>query len=173
MENLIQIFFDPSVNNTGWCITSQAVILASGVIRTKAEKVQDRLKELGGGVNMLLSDEHLGGAVPATVLAVVEIPAKFSYHRSSGRGGKALNSASIQKLNMAAGTIMTVLGVRGCKVDTIEAHVWKGSRGKKLDQAIACNLVGRRVGPDEADAIMLAQWWHRGALRAAPIRRGA
>lgn len=154
----MKIYIDPSINNTGYAIADGERIIASGVIRTKAEGDADRLFELAGVLERIIQIGTIG-------LGVVEIPGSFSYARSTGKwSGKGVNQDALRKLNMAIGAIILTLKNFGITVETIEAHKWKGQRKKELDQTIAQHYVGRKVGPDEADAVMLAVWHNHGKL---------
>ena len=157
----MNIYIDPSINNTGYAIADHEKIVDSGVIRTKAEGDIERLLELSRGLQEVLGNKELG----IIRLAVVEVPGSFSYGRSTGKwSGKGVNQSALHKLNMAIGAIALTLKMWGVEVETVEAHKWKAGRKKKLDTAIAQHYAGRKVGPDEGDAIMLAVWHNHGEI---------
>lgn len=149
---------DPSINNTGWAIYRSGGLFLSGVVKTQGETVVEKLQSLYHQVR----NEALCHDIKK---AIIEIPGSFSYARSTGRYGKALNQSAIGKLNMAIGVIMLACAEWKVEVDTVEAHVWKTRRSKKLDTSIARSLTGKKVLADEADAILLGMWYQQRVSR--------
>ena len=142
---------DPSINNTGWAVVDSGQIKDVGVIKVKGSDVK-RIYDLGEAITRLLMLNEID-------VAVVEIPEAFSYNRStSAWTGKGLNQKSLQKLNWAIGAITYALRRWDVEVILISATKWKGRRTKKLDKAVAEQVVGRSLSADEADAVLLALW---------------
>lgn len=147
--NIIAI--DPSINNTGYCVMNENGYVASGVIRTD-RKVTD-----GEKLYSIVENLRIVIGIEKVDIAYLETLKSFSYGRSS-QHGKALNQAALHKLNRAIGAIMAVLASHDIPIVEIPATQWKGRRNKKTDQLIARQISGKDYGPDEADAICLAEW---------------
>jgi Holliday junction resolvasome RuvABC endonuclease subunit len=154
------IAIDPSINHVGWARTGgKADAWQSGVLKVKGERVQDKLQH----IRQLLVGEF-SGRIPGT--AVIEIPGKITYQRST-RYGKALNAEAIHKLCYAVGAICPTMADLGLVVETAIADQWKRSfcrsqfaAGKDYFMVTAQQITGRPVRTDhEADAICLAWWW--------------
>ena len=149
------IAIDPSIANVGWCIASHKDgYQSSGVIKTDntqsdAERLHDIYMKLIFVEDLMLS---------RIKTAFIEMPDSFSFARSKGAGGAGLNQASLHKLNRAIGAIMLTFKARGINVNEVKVSEWKGRRNKKLDQIIAKQLSGKKCGPDESDAICLAEY---------------
>lgn len=154
------IAIDPSINHVGWARTGgKADDWRTGVLKVRGDRVADKLTH----ISQLLVGEF-SELAPGT--AVVEIPGKITYQRSS-KYGKSLNAESIHKLCYAVGAIIPALAELGLKVETVIADEWKRSfsrsqfaAGKDFFMVAAQQIAGRPVKTDhEADAVCLAWWW--------------
>ena len=143
----IVLAIDPSINSTGWAKSGKnGTSPNAGVIRTGKGTVPERAGRLAVAVQTLASDVDL---------AVIEVPAPYSYARSS-RGGKGLNQGSLAILNRAIGACHAALSLVGVPVVEVTVAEWKGRRSKAWDQ-----LAAKQVGvnhPDAADALGLLEW---------------
>ena len=144
---MMTISLDPSINNTGFAIFKDKLLIQSGTIKTpSALEPQSKIGCIVATLHEMLS------RIDAVVL---EVPRSFTYGRSS-RGGKGLNATSMQKLNWVVGSIIAVARICECRLHTIPPDKWKGRRSKKWDQ-IATGI----SNPDEADSVAMGQWWLR------------
>lgn len=139
-RHAVRIAIDPSINEVGWATDS-----GSGVIRSKGD---GDIKKIASICEKLLT--VLETVEPGT--AIVEVPGSFTYSRSE-RGGKAMNTDSMGKLNRATGAIIAVLILDGVEVITVAADQWKGKLGK--GQA---RMITGKKNHNEADAVLLLGW---------------
>ncbi len=149
MTEISKIAIDPSINNIGWAVEWQGKVF-SGAIETKGVEIEEKLCSLRG----LLRSVLLSPAYPLPSLAVVEQPAPYAFKRSTSEtSGKGLNNASLQKLNIALGAIISTL----CEVNIREIKLipvaWKGKMNKKMAMA----LTGAK-NHNTADAILLLRY---------------
>jgi hypothetical protein len=138
---------DPSIVVTGYAIYRGPLLLASGSVRTKRTEKDDvaRIGYLVHEVRVL--------AMPHAVREVVmEIPASYSYGRSS-RNGRALNQDALRKLNMVIGAFIGMAA--GWPTHLVPVGTWKGRRAKGWDRLAAPQATTN----DESDAIALGRWW--------------
>lgn len=155
------VAFDPSLNNTGYCVWSDGYV-QSGVLRTRGDSVPEKLYSLARRVNDLMEDVVSNNG-NTEVYVIVETPDSFSFGRATSRWtGRGMNQAALHKLNRAIGVIESCSFAWGpAVVDVVEVSVsmWKGRRKKKLDKAVASQVAGRPLkSSDEADAVLLANY---------------
>lgn len=147
----VLLALDPSINSTGWAKSGRnGTNPSAGVIRTGKGTVPERAGRLAEAVQVIAAD---------VTLAVIEVPAAYSYARSS-RAGRGVNQGSLAVLNRAIGAIHAALSLAGVPAVEVQVETWKGRRPKAWDQ-----LAAKRVGvnhPDAADALGLLSWWMGG-----------
>ena len=143
LNNIMAI--DPSLVAAGWATVKNGKEV-SGVIKPIGETLPERLQCLSTEIkNLILS------FVPSKL--IIELPAAYSYARSKSKwSGKDLNQASLQKLNLAIGTICGTAQSIGVGFEFIDV-TWKGKMNKKMSM-----IITGEKNHNIADAIMLLRW---------------
>lgn len=143
------IAIDPSYRDLGWATMKDGKEL-SGHIEPIGDTPAERLNNLCVELKRVI----LAPDMPFPHKLVVELPGAFSYARSQSKWtGKSLNQSSLQKLNLAIGTIFGVAQGMSIEVEFVDV-TWKG----KMNKGIAQSITGKK-NHNEADAVLLLRWY--------------
>jgi len=140
-------YVDPSLNVSGYAITSDGNLFDKGLIKVAAKlSEQNKLKEISTQIQSVLNKITIN-------YAFVEVIASFSYARSVNQySGKGVNQGALHKLNRAIGCIVTTLVTNDIDVLYVFAHQWKGSLGKD-----AVMKITGETNNHIADAVMMSK----------------
>lgn len=142
------LILDPSIQVTGYAIYRGAMLLDSGVVRTRTKRTdQDDVSRIG----YLVHELRILAAPHGIRETVIEIPGAFSYQTTAG--GKGLNQEALRKLNMVIGAFICMAA--GWPTYLVSVQTWKGQRAKALDRLAAPDA----ETDDESDAIALGRWF--------------
>jgi Holliday junction resolvasome RuvABC endonuclease subunit len=155
---MITAAFDPSYVNTGFAVMNAVGgLISHGIINPEGTTDAEKFCSLFNDVQKICNRYKV-------TRAVVEVPPPFSYKRSTGEGGKALNSYPIQKNSQATSVIITALGKLNIPVTEKFAHQWKLVYGKNLGKKDMIRLAKmkfpflkqRKLSDHEAESICMA-----------------
>ncbi len=153
------IAFDPGLTGTGVAVVRGNVLLFSGTLRPKGERLAERLGDL-----MKQTEDLFQTYGPQK--CDIEVASHFSYSRSRDFwSGKELNIKDLMKNGYATAVIMAVAGGRNVPTEEREAHTWKLVRGRNMGKEdmkrLACTLFTplkekKRLSSHEAEAVCMA-----------------
>ena len=142
----MKLSIDPSINSTGFAISQNNKIIASGVIKTKGKNDSEKLKSLFCQIENLYKKFKFD-------MVILEITDFFIYQtRKNPFSGKPLNIKSLCKLNKAIAIIELFCSMNNIKLIELTPAQWKNNLSKSIIIALT-----KKKNHNEAEAILLNQ----------------